>query len=180
MDQQGQNADPSYIARRYGRLVAWLDVRELEQEAAVAMLEAKRTWRADGGANLATYQMRAIAIRLKRFVDRERSPVSASSNYLPNLRGLMRADVRCLDTEADPCARGDGHLDMQRAAEELHAIMAMQPAGARAVLLGEDKPAKVARDLGLPVATVYRQTQAARRSLSESPRLQALMVSDVP
>jgi DNA-directed RNA polymerase specialized sigma24 family protein len=182
MDQQGKTSYPTCIARRYGRLVAWLDARELEQEAAVAMLEAQRTWRAGGGANLATYQTRAVVFRLKRFVDRERSPVSASTNYVPNLRGLVRADVRAIDDEIAPhtTLRIEDHLDLQRAADELRAIMAMQSDGAREVLLGETKPAQVAHDLGLPVATVYRQTQAARLALTESPRLRALMVSDVP
>jgi hypothetical protein len=62
--------------RRYSTLAGCMDRRDIEQEAALATVEARSRWRQDGGASAGTWEARCVAIALARLVGESRAPVS--------------------------------------------------------------------------------------------------------
>ena len=148
------------VVANYTRMAGgWLGADELQQVAAVTMLEAARTWK-PGGAPLENYQAKAVAFRLKRYIAKMRRPASA------------REDMATAEDALPPQA--EWHIDLKRAAEEVQRILSRQSRAAVAVLLEERAPAEVAAELGLSAARVYTEAQAARRALRGSRKLRAL------
>lgn len=178
--------------RNYASRNRWLPVEDLEQEAALAALEAGRVWKPDGGTSRELWEAWIVAQALSRLVAETRVPVS-----LPKHKGESwkeAAACRRAEVEARPYylegtseyATGEptgedpktlarlaflawipmeDRLDAERSAAELRRLMAGEPEVARAVLLGEEKPAVVAERTGTPVARVYAQTLLAMRHL---------------
>lgn len=56
------------IARGYGRAVGYDLFDDLVQEGLIGLIEAYRTWRPDGGANLLTWASYRIMMRMRRFI----------------------------------------------------------------------------------------------------------------
>jgi DNA-directed RNA polymerase specialized sigma24 family protein len=160
------------IVANYSRRAAWIEAMELQQEAALTMIEAARTWR-PGWAPLADYQGAAVAKRLNRLLAEMESPVRPFVGKKHERVHAESCDLEAADGEAQPGCAAEFHIDVRAAVREVFRII-VAPA-ARAVLLEERSPSAVATDLGLPVAAVYMQTKAARRALRSSAKLRALM-----
>lgn len=173
------------VVANYARLNAWLDIRDLEQEATVAALEARADWRQDGGSSRDLWEAWRVGLALSRFVAAQRVPVSlpkrkdrswqaaAAAQRVPlevSSRGgseipetREHPDVARLDAERfEPM---EAQLDTERAVAEVRRILAAESEAARAILLGGDKSAAVAARLCMPRRQVYEQTARAMRAL---------------
>jgi hypothetical protein len=157
------------VVANYSRMNSWLEARELQQQAAMVMIEASRTWK-PGGAPLAAYQARAVALSLKKHVENTRCPVP-NSHRTPDARGV---DVEAIDLAGGETQQAEWHIDVKRATEEVRRILSKQSPAAVAVLLGEREPAQVAAALGMTASRVYVEAQAARRALRGSVKLRQL------
>jgi len=157
------------VVSNYSRRNSWLEARELQQVAALTMIEASRTWK-PGGAPLAAYQARAVALSLKRHIEDAHCPVP---NRHRSPEGVRRCDLVDLPDRGE-APQAEWHIDLKRAAEEVRRILSRQSPAAVAVLLGEREPALVAAELGLPASRVYVEAQAARRALRGSAKLAQL------
>jgi hypothetical protein len=159
--------------RAYARRNPWLDLRDLEQEAALAALTADHLWEA-----------RIVAIALSRFVAEQRCPVS-----LPKSKGeswqaasATRRAPLTVPTEAggeyelpelahvsaEHWEPMEERLDRERAHAEIRRILDAESEAARAVLLNEEKSSEVARRMVLSVRQVYDDTLRAKRALRAS------------
>lgn len=173
--------------RSYSIRAPWLDIRDLEQEAAAASLEAARGWRA-GEAPPELWESRLVAIALSRLVAEQRSPVS-----VPDCRGKEGSRDRANwelaayagrapltvpgddggEIEHPEVARRaaeawepiEDQLDRARALAVAVALLEARSEAARAVVLGDEKPAEVAARLGLSRAEVYDEAARAMKAL---------------
>lgn len=156
---------PHQLVRNYARIYWSLDPKDIEQEAAVAALEAKRTWKSGREAELETYIYRAVALALRRFCRKAISPVSASAGYVAKLSGLVADELDPSHMIHHPNA--ESMLDMRRAAAAVCAILDEIPE-AKDVLLLEHKSAEVAKNRGIGIERmnhlVWRARNKARRS----------------
>lgn len=161
------------IINNYRTAFYWLDPQDIEQEAALAMVLAARTWTPDGGANLDTYCNRAVAVALYGYCRRTASPVSCSVRYVRDLAGLSAIGLLPGHKVSSPSP--ERAIDYQRAAEAIGALLATTPRGhlAREVLIDEQKAAAVAERHGVPVRRVYQATNDAMVALRSSPQLRA-------
>lgn len=156
--------------RNYATRNPWIDLRDLEQEAALAALEADPLWEA-----------RTVALALSRLVAETRCPVS-----LPRAKGERRQeaaqsrrvplavpaeDGEELDNPAvasvaaerfEPLER---RLDRERAMAEVRRILDEETEAARLVLLGDERSQDVAQRIGVSVREVYADTLRAMRAL---------------
>jgi DNA-directed RNA polymerase specialized sigma24 family protein len=162
------------IVANYTRRAAWIEAMELQQEAALTMIEAARTWK-PGGAPLSAYQGAAVAKRLSVVVAEMSSPVRPFAGKHHVRVQAASCPVDTIDDVEQSDAGSECRLDIRAAAHEVFRILGAQPPAARAVLLEERRAGAVASELGLPVAEVYRATLEARRALRSSERLRALM-----
>lgn len=173
--------------RNYASRNRWLPVDDIHQEAALAALEAGRDWKPDRGTSRELWEAWRVAEALSRLVAETRVPVSmpkckheswkkaAACKRAPTTASHRGDDGEGMDsTEDHPSLAGlaslawlpmEDRLDTERASAELRRLMAGEPETARAVLLGEEKPAVVAERTGTPVARVYAQTLLAMRHL---------------
>ena len=166
--------------RSYSMRNPWLDSRDLEQEAAVAALEASRAWRSDGGASRDWYEARAVALALSRFVAEQRAPVSLPKAQRDGWKAATAAQRAPLvvqgpsgQSEAPDVARvaADGFtppeemLDLARASVAIRSLLDRQSEAARAVLLGEEKYADVAKRMGRSLRSVSAETLRAQQAL---------------
>ena len=171
---------PCAAVRRFARINPWIDRRDLEQEAALAALEARSSWR-EGGVAPDSWEARMMARRLSRFVAENLSPVSLP----PGTRSWEVARrSRSTSDDADvfdrvATDRIDEHrLDRQRMAAKVRQILDEESEAARAVLLADEAEAegpgrppisaRVAEKLGLTRRQVYRQTEEAMRALRDA------------
>lgn len=153
--------------RNYAARNTWIDLCDLEQEAAVAALEARASWRADGGASIESWESWIVGLALSRFVAEARVPVSLPKRKGENWREASSAhgvDVDALDDFAQ-FEDVEELLDRRRAAAEVRRILDEESEAAKAVLLGEQKSAEVAERLHTSVREVYSQTAEAMRAL---------------
>lgn len=174
-----------YQINRFARIASWLESEELRQVAAVAAIEAERTFAPTRGASFATYQARAVQFALSHHVDKMRSPVSASNGALKHLRGLIATPLQGMGMDYEEAAQEttlptaipalEQDLDIEAAKLRLRAIISLMPAAAQ-VLLHEQKPALVARKLRMRVSLVYSQTRNLKRRLAQDDELRALVV----
>lgn len=159
------------VANRYARRVFWADPDDLEQEAMVAALNAVQLYDESMGIPFAAYVARACMRQVGRAVLRASAPVS-SRRRDKRLIGLQRVPLCEELEEAAPWAdavlvdadwkfRVHEQLDFV-----LNAGQGDQARVALRVLLDEEKPARVAEELGLPVARVYKITERARSRLA--------------
>ena len=160
------------IVANHTRRAPWLGAGDLQQQAALVMMECSSTWRPALGP-IKPYQAAAVDRRLYRYVAEQRSPVQAYTGTKHTPTGATRVDVAAIEGHGYHAPDADD-MDMMRAAREVRAIMAAQTEAARLVLLEEEKPAQVASILGIPIDRVYQQTRAAKRALRGSGRLQQL------
>jgi len=162
--------------RNYASRNPWIELRELEQEAAVAALEARRDWRPDGGTSIDLWEAWIVGLALSRFVAETRVPVSlpkrkgeawaaAASSKRVGLTSMLyegRPVARFAAEQSDPL---EDFIDLERAIAKLRGVLSEQSEAARAVLLAEEKSATVAERTGLSRREVYRQTERAVRAL---------------
>lgn len=80
-------------AARYKARCWWADVDDMTQEAAEAILRARRTHDPRVGVPVGAYCWRAAMLTLRRWAWKASAPVSASAHKLTELRGLHRAAV---------------------------------------------------------------------------------------
>ena len=165
------------ILNHYLWTCPWVDRDDLAQEAELAKLEAARHWKPTG-APLEAYQATAMAHTLRRYTWDFRWPVYAPVRHLD----LNRFDLRKVSLVKTGRMPGtdepaDVRLDSNRAVEMVRTALALLHCGdlAADVLLGERKPAEVARARRVPVAKVYRAARDAKRALRESKELRAFV-----
>ena len=167
--------------RNYAIRSPWLDRRDIDQEAALAAVEAAQTWRADGGASRDWYEARIVALALSKLVREAISPVSlpdASKVAWQAASASRRAPLTVPSDDGGEYDHPDlaavaaeqfepleDLLDRERAMAEIRRILAEQTEAARLVLLAEEKSAEVARRMGVSIAEVYADTKAAVRAL---------------
>ena len=167
--------------RDYAQRNSWIELRDLEQEAAVAALEAGRRYRPDGGTSTDLWEAWIVALALSRFVAEQRCPVS-----LPKRKGESWDAAAGAKRSALQVTGGDGtehenlalarvaaeafeplehRLDRERAMADVRRILDAESEAAKAVLLAEEKSSEVAKRLGLSVRQVYDQSARAMRAL---------------
>jgi DNA-directed RNA polymerase specialized sigma24 family protein len=161
------------VVANASRLASWMEARDLQQEAALVMIEAARTWRPELGT-LSNYQAKAVARHLQTYIAAQASPVHHREHH--RAPAVERASVEALALVAAPAMGMERALDLDRAAREVRAIMEGYTPAARAVLIEERRPAEVAREHGLSVRQVYNEAQYARRALRSSRVLARLAV----
>ena len=155
----------SAVVTNYALRNAFIDRRDLEQEAALASLEAAHRWH-PGSAPRDLWESRVVALALSRFVAEARVPVSLPKHKGENWQRAASATRAELDDDvAEHSQPLEDRLDLARATAEVRRILAAEGEAARLVLLAEERSAEVARRLGLPVREVYDQVAAAMRRL---------------
>ena len=158
------------VVANYQRRAPWFEACELQQQAALTVLESSRTWK-PGGAPLEAYQANAVARRLGRHIAETCIPVT-DKHRTPYY--VTRVGTNALDLAGGEAPQAEWHIDLARAAMEVRRILSRQSPAAVAVLLGEREPALVSAELGLPVESIYSELQAARRALRGSQGLARL------
>ena len=158
----------SIICANCARRYPFLDIHDMRQTAEVAALEARRTWRR-GGAPLHLYQARAAALAVRLYCAKARCPVSGWAGNLDALaacHGVPLVGLTRAATEPDP----ETHYYRRQLAAEIRRILGRLTDGhlAALVLLGEHKPAEVARQQRRPMREIYRATHRAYRALASS------------
>jgi DNA-directed RNA polymerase specialized sigma24 family protein len=152
----------------------WLDVDDLKQEALLTALkvEARGLWRSSEAP--VNYMARAVRSRLLEMVMSVGCPVKVGVGSHRDGSGGWEAAyaeaASCRADDVDDNAPGtipnpEEDLDRQRAIEELRTVLEDATPAARAVILGEEKPAAVAKAHGLTAAQVYWQTEKARAAV---------------
>ena len=165
----------------YARRNPWIGIDELAQEAALAALEARRSYDPEKGASEDTYANFAVRCRLYQFIRRQRVPVTAgSSNLAQKLDGLQRVGVKelyYLWADYDDRDRG---IDMKRAAAAIRKLLDSMPEGdvAREVLLGEKKPREVAERRRLGVQRVRKIVREAKYIIGECEQIRELVCGE--
>lgn len=154
------------LAASFARANAWADPRDLHQEAALAALRCTRSWRPDV-TPLSAYQRVAVRRALLDLVRRDHNIVSGLETHGPVDGCYVVAGYQQLDLDTPAGGDPERDLDTRRTAARIREILAGHSAAARAVLLEERLPREVARDLGIPAATVRRQTWRAREAVRE-------------
>jgi DNA-directed RNA polymerase specialized sigma24 family protein len=143
------------VVYRWARRNTWIDIRDLEQEAALAALRSPPDGR----------QSVAVNVALSRFVAGAASPASLPrhSGWWQALQGISRCQ---LDTD-HPCADmpADERMGLIREIARVRSVIARQSEAARRVLLGEERPGAVAASLGCCRKTVERHAARAMRDL---------------
>ena len=166
------------VVRAYQRRAGWLEAADLQQQAALTMIEAARTWRPEGVppdavqtmTPLEAYQVAAVARNLKRYIAAQASPVHETHGQASGAQGCSLEAL----ASAGEAPRAEFHIDLGKACAEVARILAGRSPAVRAVLLEERKPAEVAADLGVPVQAVYQAVNAATRALRASRKLARL------
>lgn len=168
------------IVRNYAALASWLEVQELRQQAELAKAETVRTWK-PGGAPLVACQNKAVTWALWRHMRLERSPIYVNLGHRAGaiaLDGLCR--VNLVAARGVPAAElpAEERVDRRHLANIITRMLALLPMGdlAGEVLLGERKPAEVAKERKLPVREVYQAVRDAKRSLGRNQRLREFAV----
>ena len=176
-----ESAGAHVAIRRYARRNPWIELGDLEQEAAVAALEAGPRWRPDGGTSRELWEAWIVGLALSRFVAETRVPVSlpkrkgeswqAASAAKRSALWLIAEDGEFIENPSVARAAVESfepleeRLDRERAAAEVRRILDAESEAAKAVLLAEEKSAEVAKRLGLSVRQVYDDTARAVRAL---------------
>jgi hypothetical protein len=175
------------VVNRYARRNALLEPSDIEQEAALAALEADRTWRTDGGTSRELWQAWLVGLALSRFVAEQRVPVSLPKRKGEPWHEAASAGRVPLMVDVHPTRSGDksiahdhpavaavaasqwrpieDRLDDARAMVEVRRLLDAESEAAKAVLLAEERPAVVAERMRLSRAEVYQQTASAVRRL---------------
>lgn len=157
-------------ARRYKRKCWWVDERDLEQAAWVAMLEAQKTFDESVGIEREAYLWAAIIHKLHREVLHESSPVSASNEYIEELRGLYRAPVNDekMPDYLCPASLFERHerqhiirTGLERSLQHLGSVADV----AMSVLVGGKKPREITKETQIPVREVYTVVRKARKAM---------------
>lgn len=172
----------------YARLNPWLDLRDLEQEAAVTAIKAGRTWRPDGGTSRKAWEAWKVGLVLSRFAAQARTPVSlpgtkgkkgsaerrhwdeaASAQREPlSVPTAYQGDVDTRDVASVSAALYEPieeRLDRARALAAAVALLDARHSAAKAVVIDGEKPADVAARMGITRAEVYDHTARALRAL---------------
>jgi DNA-directed RNA polymerase specialized sigma24 family protein len=145
------------VARRYTRGHAWVDWRDVEQEAFAAVWGARGAYD-PGRGPFEPYAWIVARWAVRRWLLDNAAPVRQTHRTPAPLRAAP------LDLGA-PCPRP--RQDAVAAAREGLAraarVLAPHPLGAR--VLAGDRPREVARELGVRVHAVYNDTFRARQAL---------------
>jgi hypothetical protein len=154
-------------ARRYKARCWWAEEDDLLQEAREAVLLAKRTFDPEVGVPLAAYAWRVAMIRLRAWLLRNTSPVSASAGSLHRLKDYQRASFDELAAAVYDMHDVESGIDAQRLHERVrHRVRTVENGHlADQVLLRGEHSASVARKEHVPVKHVYRACTAARRAI---------------
>lgn len=166
------------VARRYARRVWWADADDLQQEATTAALKAETTWDPAPGVPLEAYVWRACALHLRTYLWRQSSPVTETWHRLSTLRGVHRATLDELQdhaTEKDTFDLVREKQWVESVREQLYYLISEEREIIMRVLLGDERPEKVAAETGLPVRSVYKLTRGARAVISKNALLHHLL-----
>lgn len=169
------------VVLNYARRNEWIDLHDLEHEASVASLEARRSWRPDGGMSRNIWEARLVGLALSRFVAEQRVPVSLPKYkgdswqaaagatgvalHVTGAAGVERERPDVARVSAEAYESPEERLDLARASLAIRSVLDQHSEAARAVLLGEEKSAAVAERLSVPTREVYEQTARAMRAL---------------
>jgi len=149
------------VVARYAARLWWVDRHDLEQEAALCVLENQHRWREGKGRNRGSFLGLLVARHLIKYVARQRHYANEISTVDPD-------SFRSCDADGRDRHGFEFHLDVARASREVRRLLADEDECAREVLLGEQKPSDVARSMGLDIRSVYRRTERARLALRGS------------
>jgi DNA-directed RNA polymerase specialized sigma24 family protein len=159
------------IAGRYAAKCWWADRDDLEQEAWVAVLEAKSTWDPDRGVPLHWYAWRAAALRLRNYLWEHSSPVTGPRCRGEVLKGLTRAPAELLD---DMAAKDPDEVEAVERwwaglSEHVREIVRCGRHGdlATRTLLGPETAVEVALDTGWSVSLVQKAAWRARKRIRD-------------
>lgn len=172
MDHDEMASIARRAAARYARRCWWADKQELEQEAWVAMLRARKTFDPQVGVPFGGYAWRAVVVSLSSYLWRQSAPVSAGDRDLEELAGIHRAPLEAAANVAQ-ALDVEELVDCVRRARLVRDVIDLhdEDGHARAVLLGERRPQEVARESAGDVSQVYRSTQRARSALGTDAEL---------
>lgn len=166
--------EASVVARRFARKNRWADVRDMEQEARVAVLDAYKTF--DGKRNPLAYAGMVATYACRAWLTNNVSPVNVTwrHRHLVSKNSRVEAEVlESMTTESDSAedvlVREQG---LRLTAERVATLLAegREAELAALVLLGQ-KSADVAEKAGVPVKLVYRARHALACKLKNDPEL---------
>jgi DNA-directed RNA polymerase specialized sigma24 family protein len=165
------------VARRYVRRASWSNEDDLYHEALVTAYEARESWTPSVGVPFQAYAWQACLHHLKRFVWNASAPVRLTDWALRHNLQPRGGGLELADDLPDPQALADElvieHDWLKRLRDQLLFLFfehrsELEGQVAVRVVLDEDPPRVVARELGLPVTQVYRIARRARLLLEQN------------
>lgn len=164
------------VARAYAAKCWWADLRDLKQEAWVAILEAEATYNPARGAR-SQYAWSSAVYALRAYTWEMSSPVRAPRKRLPETAGMRRVAVDVLLDMPDPTPSPLEQAHSAKLTSEwLAHVRALVAQGHLAdevtrVLLDGERPSRVAREAGIAPWQLWRATKQARERLEQDPEL---------
>lgn len=165
------------VSARYAARVWWSELEDLRQEGWVTALEAQqhldplRDPYEQGG-----YIRRAVTLRLSNYLWEQSAPVTGRKNHGKSVAGLIRASVEALyDHEApDPTEVEQAEAWWAKMREQVALVITDGHNGDIAArwLLGGERPAKLADELGWPIHRIWRASSQARKRIANDLDLQ--------
>lgn len=152
-------------ARRYKRRCWWADVKDLEQEAWVAAMLAKRSWKSDRGTPFEAYAWVAMVRWMRGYLLRNSSPASVPWGALEAAKGLRSAgEVKESTPDPDPSPEASVvEAYWRRAVRRAFRDVAVEvdAAGLAEALLDDEKfrSSAYAERVGARVEGVYREKE---------------------
>jgi len=161
------------VVNNYSARAPWLR-DDLEQEAIIAMMVAKKAWK-PGLAPLDLFQAKIVARELRFFIARSSSPVSATREVF--LKRQFQTETLDPSNELGRAVHPamEFEMDLKRAVAEVVRILDGVDSGTADVILGESPSREVAKSARLPIRTVYKRVWKARQQLHRNPRLKAYL-----
>lgn len=168
----------SKVAAQYARRCVWADQRDLEQEATIAALDARRTWDPERGVPFGAYAWRACTLHLGRWLLKASSPVSETWHNVANLKNVHHTPV----DEAYAVVADGAYESVELAVwasevrEQVQQVLREQLSREHAqvanrVLLQNAEVEQAATEFGYSVVGVRRIARRARRLLKDNTQL---------
>jgi hypothetical protein len=172
------------VVRKYLRTYRWADQDDLMQQAWDTMLKARTTWDASVGVALNGYLQRAVHHALRAFIWKDISPAHvplrhAGHKVFEHTRSnpdTLQEDIECKrhpatqahqPTPVEQLVKDEWHTSIL---DEMLSTFENDKEGhlARPVLMGEKRPAEVAKTNGVAVKVVYQATRRVKHALSNN------------
>lgn len=166
------------VAHWYSARSWWADLNDLKQEAWVAVLESRRTYNPELGAE-EPHARKAAWYRVRDYLWTHSAPVTGRKHHGECLRGMHRAPLTSLvrHTAYDPMEDPEIELWWAEMSQIVRQVVRSGHNGeiAERVLIHREKPAAIAAALGCPIHRVHRASSDARKRVKNDMELRYAM-----